>query len=271
MATAFLNRVVLSKDVMIDAERVNLVYMTLADSDIKENKKYSVKCVCGRLFNVTLYMGEQEYLEERNSMCKFVTKQKNACYHMSGTIYRDVGIHIDKDVPYVNVSWNCIWCKDKITIFITRFFKRAGMSWSVLSKGCLYNAEYLFEKLLHHDDEDTFAFVLVHNRLRYRIYIYGDWSYTVVLATTGGVYNETIDVIDTFVGDFLVFCQNVNTERIYCEQEIKHYLLVTFGLHITDWSIWYAFFSRPYIKSELFTENRYHRIKVAHCINSKKT
>ena len=111
------------------------------------------------------------------------------------------------------------------------------MSWSVLSNGCLYNAEYLFEKLFQHDNEDTFAFVLVHNRLRYRlrycVYIYGDLSYTVVLATTGGVYNETIDVIDTFVGDFLVFCQNVNTERIYCEQEIKHYLLVTFGLHIT--------------------------------------
>jgi hypothetical protein len=45
------------------------------------------------------------------------------------------------------------------------------MSWSGLSKGCLYNAEYLFEKLFQHDDEDIFAFVLVHNRLRYRVYI----------------------------------------------------------------------------------------------------
>ena len=140
------------------------------------------------------------------------------------------------------------------------------MSWSVLSNGCLYRAEYLFEKLLQHDDDDTFVFV--YNHLRYRVYIHGDYSYTVVLATSN-VYNVAIDAIDNFVGDFLVFCQNVNTERIYCEQEIKHYLLVTFGLHITDWNIWYAFFSRPYIKSELFTENRRHRIKVSHCINPK--
>ena len=62
MATGFLNRVVLSKDVMIDAERVNLIYITLGDT--KEDKKYSAKCVCGRLFNITLYMGEQEYLKE---------------------------------------------------------------------------------------------------------------------------------------------------------------------------------------------------------------
>jgi hypothetical protein len=77
-------------------------------------------------------------------------------------------------------------------------------------------------------------------------------------------------MVDAFMADFLVFCQNVSTELIYCEQEIKHYLLVTFELFITDWDIWYAFFSRPYIKSALFTESRRQRIKVAHCINLER-
>ena len=123
MATAsFLNRTVLSKNVMISTERVNLVYITLTDSKFEENKKYCVKCVCGRLYNVTVHVGKQKYLKERNSMCQFVTKQKNGCYHLSGTIYEDVGVRIDEDVPYVNVSWYCFWCKDKISIFITRFF-----------------------------------------------------------------------------------------------------------------------------------------------------
>jgi hypothetical protein len=145
------------------------------------------------------------------------------------------------------------------------------MPLSVLSKGCLYKADYLFEKLLQHDDDDTFIFNLVFNRLRYRIYIYGDYSYTVVLSTPR-VHNAAIllETVDDFMESFLVFCQNVNTERIYCEQEIKHYLLVTFGVFITDWSIWYAFFSRPYFKSsELFNEDKWyyiHRIKVAHCV-----
>jgi hypothetical protein len=76
MATAFLNRNVLRKNVMITAERVNLVYITLIDGDIEENKEYLIKCICGRLFNITLHVGKQEYLKERNNMCKFVTKQK---------------------------------------------------------------------------------------------------------------------------------------------------------------------------------------------------
>ena len=140
------------------------------------------------------------------------------------------------------------------------------MAGTVLSKERLYNAEYLFENLFHHDDEDTFAFVLVHNHRRYHVYVYSDPSYTVVSATTDGVYDDTTDLIDTFVGDFLVFCENVNIECIYHEQEIKHYLLVTLGLYITDWNIWYAFFSRPYTKSNLFTENFiYNRLKIAHC------
>jgi hypothetical protein len=136
------------------------------------------------------------------------------------------------------------------------------MAWLVLSYGCLYNAEYLFEKLFNHDDEDTFAFTLVHNRVRYHVFIYGDQSYTVATPTT---YSDTLEIIDTFVSDFLVFCQTVSTEHIYCEQEIKHYILVTFSLYISDWNIWFAFFSRPYIRSDLFTKNLLNQIKVAHC------
>ena len=80
------------------------------------------------------------------------------------------------------------------------------MAGTVLSKERLYNVEYLFENLFHHDDEDTFAFVLVHNHRRYHVYVYSDPSYTVVSAVTGGVYDDdTTDLIDTFVGDFLVF------------------------------------------------------------------
>ena len=136
-----------------------------------------------------------------------------------------------------------------------------------LSKERLYNAEYLFENLFHHDDKDTFAFVLVHNHRRYHVYVYSDPSYTVVSASVGDVYDDTTELIDTFVSDFLIFCENVNKECIYCEQEIKHYLLTTFGLYITDWNIWYAFFSRPYKKTNFFTETLYNQVKIAHCIN----
>ena len=124
MATAalFQNRTGLSKNVMISTERVNLVYITLPKGKCEENKKYSVKCICGRLYNVTVHVGKQKYLKERNSMCQFVKKQTNGCYHLSGTIYENVGVRIDEDVPYVNVSWYCFWCKDKISIFITKFF-----------------------------------------------------------------------------------------------------------------------------------------------------
>jgi hypothetical protein len=117
MATGFLNRV-LGKDEMIKAERVNLIYITLHDT--KSNKNYSAKCVCGYLFNVTIYV--DECLEERKSIDTSVTKQDNCCYHMLGTIYKTLGIRIDKNAPFVNVSWNCAQCKDKITLFVTRFF-----------------------------------------------------------------------------------------------------------------------------------------------------
>jgi hypothetical protein len=106
------------------------------------------------------------------------------------------------------------------------------MSKLALSKEYLYEATYLFEKLLHEDSDDTFAFSLLFNGLRYRVYIYGDYSYTVI--SSRPVHNAiSLETVDAFVERFLCFCQDdVNKEYVYfCEQEIQHYLLITFGVY----------------------------------------
>lgn len=110
----------------------------------------------------------------------------------------------------------------------------------------------MFEKLLQHDDDDSFVFRLSYNKLKYRVYIYGDYSYMVILPTkltAPHFHNHAIllETVENFVESFLDFCRDVARDCIYnCEQEIGHYLLITFGVHIFDWNIWYAFFSRPY-------------------------
>jgi hypothetical protein len=84
----------------------------------------------------------------------------------------------------------------------------------VLSRGCLYEVNYLFEKLLQHDNDDTFAFCLLFNGLRYRVYIYGDYSYTVV--STRPVHNAiSLETVDAFVESFLVFCQDDVNKRTH--------------------------------------------------------
>jgi ATP sulfurylase len=114
---AILNRL-LGKDEMIKAERVNLLYITLGD--IESDKNYLAKCVCGHRFNVNIYIMDD--LKKREDLNKSVIKQDSGCYHMLGTIHKTVGLYFDKNAAYINVSWNCAQCRDKITIFVTRFF-----------------------------------------------------------------------------------------------------------------------------------------------------
>jgi hypothetical protein len=103
---------------MIKAERVNLIYITL--ENIESDKSYFAQCVCGHRFNIYIYIRDD--LDKRKKLNKSVVKQNSGCYHMSGTIHKRVGLYFDKNAAYINVSWNCANCKDKITILITRFF-----------------------------------------------------------------------------------------------------------------------------------------------------
>jgi hypothetical protein len=124
---------------------------------------------------------------------------------------------------------------------------------TVLSKGCFYEAIYLLEILLQHDADDSFVFRLSYKGVKFSVYIYPNYSYMVILKTLvePSVHYLTcstvIAVVESFVEKFLRFCLGVNTNHIYnCEQEIGHYVLMTFAAHIIDWSIWYSFFSLPY-------------------------
>jgi ABC-type amino acid transport substrate-binding protein len=147
---------------------------------------------------------------------------------------------------------------------------------SALSKGCLYDVSYVFEKLINQDEDDTFVFSVLFGGLRYNVHIYGDYSYTVI--SPRPIRNAILlETVDAFVESFLAFCQNdVNKEYIYCsEDEIQHYLLAEFGVYIIDWCIWYAFFSRPYYTSTTHFTTKdlwYHKIKIAHCVkHGRKT
>jgi hypothetical protein len=132
------------------------------------------------------------------------------------------------------------------------------MPLTVLSKGCFCEVEYLFEILLIHNDDDSFVFRLLYNGVRYRVHIYGDYSYMVILPAkpTPNIHNydHIIETVEYFVETFLDFCLTVKRERIYnWEQEIGHHLLITFGAHMLDWHIWYAFFSKPYPRLRLLS------------------
>lgn len=105
---------------LIEAKRVNLLYITLYN--LHANKSYNAKCVCGHCFNIDIYISGLFLEEQKKYLNKFVTKDNTGCHNLSGTIYRTLGIHFDKNETYLNVSWNCAKCTDKITIFITRFF-----------------------------------------------------------------------------------------------------------------------------------------------------
>ena len=127
------------------------------------------------------------------------------------------------------------------------------MPFTVLSKGVLCEAEFLFEKLTQHKDDDSFIFLLSYNKLKYHVYVYGDYSYMVVLPTKLTEphfrnYAHLLATVENLMDSFLSFCQYVvNKDHIYnCEQEIGYFLLVAFGIHVFDWDIWYALFSRPY-------------------------
>ena len=75
---------------------------------------------------------------------------------------------------------------------------------TVLSKGCFYEAEYLLEILLQHDADDSFVFCLSYYGLKYRVYIYGDYSYMVILPTKLTAphflhYTAAIETVENFV------------------------------------------------------------------------
>jgi hypothetical protein len=108
---------------LIEAKRANLLYITLYD--LHSNKSYKAKCVCGHLFNIDIYISGLFLEQQKKDLSKFVVKENNGCHNISGTIFKTLGIHFDKNETYLNVSWNCAKCTDKINIFITRFFKFA--------------------------------------------------------------------------------------------------------------------------------------------------
>ena len=127
------------------------------------------------------------------------------------------------------------------------------MPFTVLSKGVLCEADFIFEKLTKHEANDSFVFILGYNRLKYRVYVYGDYSYMVILPTQVTeasiyIYETLLKTVETLMINFLSFCRHtVNKNCIYnCEQEIGYYLLITFGIYVFDWDIWYACFSSPY-------------------------
>jgi hypothetical protein len=108
---------------LIEANRVNLLNIILYD--LHANKSYKAKCVCGHLFNIDIYISGLFLEEQKKNLSKCVTKENNGCYNLSGTIHKTLGIHFDKHDTSVTVSWACAKCTDKITIFVTRFFKFA--------------------------------------------------------------------------------------------------------------------------------------------------
>jgi hypothetical protein len=135
------------------------------------------------------------------------------------------------------------------------------MSFTVLSKGVLCEANFIFEKVLRHDADDSFIFILGYRQLKYRVYVYGDYSYLIILpaeVTEASIfiYETLSNTIETLMSNFLSFCQTVNKNCIYnCEQEIGYFLLITLGIYVSDWNIWYACFSSPYQRLVYRTEN----------------
>lgn len=65
------------------------------------------------------------YLEEmKKNLNDVVIKRDNGCYDISKTIYKTLGLHFD-NATHLRVSWNCAQCSDKISVFVTRYFKFA--------------------------------------------------------------------------------------------------------------------------------------------------
>jgi hypothetical protein len=108
------------KNEVVEAECVNIIYISLCDTH--SNKNYKAKCVCGHLFNIDIYISGLFLEEMKKDLNKFVTKQNNGCSSIMGTIHKTLGIHFDKNASYLNVSWKCAKCADKITLIVTRFF-----------------------------------------------------------------------------------------------------------------------------------------------------
>ncbi|CAB4028696.1 Hypothetical predicted protein [Paramuricea clavata] len=148
---------------------------------------------------------------------------------------------------------------------------------NVLSYGCFGKAEFLFEVLTDHFEDDSFMFILSHEQEKFRIYIYSDYTYMVDFVSRNffeeipwmsGEYRRLrIDEIETFVETFMHFCQfTVKKEYIYFrERKIDHYMLHKFKAYFVDWNIWYAFFSLPYrmIKKD-GDGNLFEHVQIAH-------
>jgi hypothetical protein len=127
---------------------------------------------------------------------------------------------------------------------------------------CYAKRNFYLKKIVQHENDDSFIFILSYNKLRYRVYVYGDYSYMVILPTKLTEswfhnYAQLLATVETLMENFLCFCPyTVNRDHIYnCEQEIGYYLLITFGIHVFDWDIWYALFSRPYSRFRVLGRN----------------
>jgi hypothetical protein len=90
------------------------------------------------------------------------------------------------------------------------------MSFTVLSKGVLCQANFIFEK---HTDTDFFEFIFAYNRLRYRVYIYDDDSYIINLpesVTNSAILLRTVERV---LCEFLHFRRTVNRNYIYNREQ----------------------------------------------------
>jgi hypothetical protein len=126
------------------------------------------------------------------------------------------------------------------------------MPFTVLSKGVLCKANFIFEKLTRHNANDCFEFILGYRELKYRVYIYDDYSYIINLPKPVTNSEILIRTVQRVLCEFLSFCKTANRNNIYNrEQEIGYYLLITLGIYVLDWDIWYAFFSSPYRRVRL--------------------
>jgi hypothetical protein len=105
---------------LIQANRVNLLNIVLYD--LRANKSYKAKCVCGFMFNIDIYISGLFLEEQKKTISQYVTRENNGCYNLSGTINKTLGLHFDKHATSITVSWACAKCADKMTLFVTRFF-----------------------------------------------------------------------------------------------------------------------------------------------------
>jgi hypothetical protein len=103
---------------MIKAKRVNLLNIVVYD--LRTNKRYKAKCVCGHMFYIDILISGSFLEERKKAISQHVIKENTGCYSLSGTINKTLGIHFDR--PYVNVSWACAKCTDTIDLHVTRFF-----------------------------------------------------------------------------------------------------------------------------------------------------